>query len=119
MTTAEAIRRVMESPNVPDSNLEPANIVDVVHALGRAVYRLSEAVTPNIVGGHDEMGGHVESLTEAVMGITGGLARIAESISDLASAVHEHGAGKVNSSVKFTPEMAKIYDRQTPEEQIP
>ena len=54
-----------------------------------AVDRIASAVTPSCAAGHDETGGTVASLTEAVMGMTAGLVRIAEAISDLAEAVRE------------------------------
>lgn len=51
---------------------------------------LASAIMPSgVFAGTDATGGHVESLTEAVMGITTGLTMIAESISDLAEAVRE------------------------------
>ena len=53
------------------------------------IRRLGEAITPNVVGSADRSGGHVESLTEAVMGITAGLFRIAESIDGLSEAIQE------------------------------
>jgi hypothetical protein len=87
MTTAQAIVHTLESPNVADSNLEPANVVDVIDHLSRSARRIADAITPNITGGKDEAGGHVESLTEAVMGMTNGLCRIASSIESLAEAV--------------------------------
>lgn len=60
-----------------------------------AIKRLADAITPNICGGSDATGGHVESLSEAAMGITAGLVKIAESISDLAAAVREsHSEGE-------------------------
>ena len=54
-----------------------------------SIKRLGEAITPNVVGSSDRSGGHVESLTEAVMGITAGLFRIAESIDGLSEAIQE------------------------------
>jgi hypothetical protein len=89
MSTAEALLRTLESVNVPDSQMEPANVVDVLHSLHCAAYRIAAAITPNVVGCEDASGGHVESLTEAVIGITGGLCRIADAISELADAVRD------------------------------
>lgn len=54
-----------------------------------AFKRIGDAITANVVGSNDESGGHVTSLTEAVMGMTAGLCRIADSISELAEAVRE------------------------------
>ena len=91
MNTADAICRTLESPNVADSNLEPANVVDVIERLARCTAKVANAITPNnAVGGPDANGSHVESLTEAVMGVTASLLRIADSISELADAVRNH-----------------------------
>ena len=57
--------------------------------LEQAIYCVANAITPNIIGSRDASGGHVESLTEAVMGVTAGLIRIAEAIDGLAEAVRE------------------------------
>lgn len=94
MNTADAIVRTLESPNVNDSNLEPANVVDVVDRLARATFAVAKAITPrDAAAGRDASGGSVESLTEAVMGITGGLHRIADAIDNLAEAVRERQQG--------------------------
>lgn len=82
-----AIRESFSSPNVKDSNLEDANIVDVLYLLSERTRQASEAITPNAGGSQDATGGYVSSLTEATMGVTAALVRIAESISELASAV--------------------------------
>lgn len=84
---AKAIRETLISPNVPDSNLEPANMVDVIANLSNGAFRIASAITPVAVAGKDAAGGHVESLTEAVMGLTRGLFAISESIDHLAEAV--------------------------------
>lgn len=44
---ADAITRLADqfvSPNVADSNLEPANIVDALASLARAMHRLADAL---------------------------------------------------------------------------
>lgn len=41
---ARAIHEVFISPNVPDANLEPANIVDTTQRIGSAIYQLAAAV---------------------------------------------------------------------------
>jgi len=82
---ANQIEFSLRSENVSDSNGEIANVVDVLAELGRATRRLGNAITPNIVGGQDAFGGHVESLTEAVMGVTNGLMDIAEAIREVAA----------------------------------
>lgn len=90
-TLASAIRETLISSNVCDSNLEPANVVDALANIANAGFAIRTAITPRAHPGRDETDGHVESLTEAVMGITAGLVRIADALSDLASAVREHG----------------------------
>jgi len=91
MTTAEAIRRTLESPNVCDSNLECANVVDVINYAACSASRIANAITPrDAAAGKDATGGTIASLTEAVMGVTAGMVRIADAIGDLAEAVREH-----------------------------
>lgn len=58
------------------------NMVDIVR-------QLANAITPNIAGNKDATGGHVESLTEAVMGMTGALVQIASAIEQVAEAMAE------------------------------
>ncbi|ACX51567.1 hypothetical protein Adeg_0414 [Ammonifex degensii KC4] len=41
---AEALRATLMTPDVLDSNLEPANVVDGLFFIGRAVYRLAEVL---------------------------------------------------------------------------
>ena len=55
------------------------------------ISRVASAIAANAAPGTDAAGGHVDSLTEAVMGITAGLVQVAEAIGDLAAAVREHG----------------------------
>ena len=40
----EAIRASLISPNVPDSNLEPANLVDTTDRIGRALFDVAGAI---------------------------------------------------------------------------
>lgn len=59
--------------------------------LVEALHDISDAVTPRGAwAAMDSSGGSVHSLTEAVMGMTSGLIRIAESISELSQAVRDH-----------------------------
>jgi hypothetical protein len=93
--TADALRDTLISPNESDRNLESANVVDGLFALARAADAISAAIFPrNTLPGHDAGGGTVDSLTEAAMGITAGLHRIAESIENLADAVRGRGDGQ-------------------------
>ena len=57
-------------------------------AIYEGLRKVAGAITPLGVGrGTDAAGGNVESLTEACMGITSGLCRIADAINNLADAV--------------------------------
>ena len=90
MSTADAIVRTLESPCVIDSELGPANVVDVLNHLSNATGRVARAVTPRDGVDVDEEGNlQVMSLTEAVVGMTKGLFAISESINSLAEAVKE------------------------------
>ena len=63
-----------------------------IDGLSSAVERLAESLYPkDVMAGEDAAGGHVASLTEAVMGITNGLYAIAESIDNRAAAIESHG----------------------------
>lgn len=75
-----AIENAFSSPNVLDSNHEWANIVDVVDRLASSTKRVADSITPNVLSSNDSSGCHVESLTEAVMGVTRGLCEIADAI---------------------------------------
>jgi hypothetical protein len=70
-----------------------ADKADLTRELVYAVRRLGDAITPNVVGCQDAAGGHVESLTEAVMGVTAGLVRIADALEELADAVRSARQG--------------------------
>lgn len=88
--TADALERCLVSPNVCDSNGEHANVVDVLDRLSSCVRSVARAITPSeSAAGQDATGGHVASLTEAVMGLTAGMVQIANSIESLADAVRD------------------------------
>ena len=61
------------------------DILEIAARMGR----LASAITPAGAPGTDATGVSVGSLTEAVMGITAGLVRIAEAIDGLSEAVRE------------------------------
>ena len=68
--------------NNEDFNILDESVTDAIRSVGAAI-------TAPVAGGPDAAGGHVTSLTEAVMGMTAGLIRIAEAIDDLASSVSD------------------------------
>jgi hypothetical protein len=89
LTTAHEIEAWKESHVIiePEVATERADIAGVI---ANAAARIADAITPANAGhGADAAGGHVESLTEAAMGITAGLCRIADAINALAEAVAE------------------------------
>lgn len=86
----DAIRDVLTSPDVSDSN-EYANVVDVINEAARGAFAIANAITPRgAAAGTDANGGHVESLTEAVMGMTAGLHAIADALREVAGAIEGH-----------------------------
>ncbi len=50
---------------------------------------IAKAITADASPGKDCLGGTVSSLTEAVMGITAGLCKVAHALSDIAEAIRE------------------------------
>ena len=62
-------------------------LVGVEGAVSYAGKRIARAIAADAAPGRDAAGGSVESLTEAVMGVTAGLVQIADAIGRLADAV--------------------------------
>jgi hypothetical protein len=66
------------------------NWIQVFESLEYRAKQIAAAITPlDAVAGEDATGGRVSSLTEAVMGVSGGLVQIADAIQSLAEAVNE------------------------------
>lgn len=87
---ANAISGAFISPNVADSNLEPANIVDALDGLVRMTRAVANAITPmGAAPAETPNGGIVRSLTEAVFYAAESLGSISNSIHDLAEAIRE------------------------------
>ena len=63
---------------------ELANIGAQMEAVSGALSRLSAAILPICQPGKDASGGTVDSVTEALMGVTGGLVQIAEAVEEVA-----------------------------------
>ncbi len=51
--------------------------------------KIAQAITPDVIPAEDATGAFVASLTEAVMGMTSGLVRIADAIERLADIVED------------------------------
>ena len=73
------------------SNFEQKMIDDICDSVEIAGKRVAESITPIVAGSTDAAGGHVESLTEAVMGMTSALMSIAGAIHDLSDSVSHIG----------------------------
>ena len=78
MDLAKLLRDALVSPNVSDSNMEPANIVDVIDSLGRRVVQAAKLLGNN--GANTSMGA-LEAHGKAVLD---GCADIASAIRELA-----------------------------------
>lgn len=66
---------------------------EVIEQLANQVRNVANAISPlDASMGHDETGGTVASLTEAVMGVTAGLCKIAEAIGWVAEQFEEYNA---------------------------
>jgi hypothetical protein len=87
--TSDAIRDAGIALENPDFGNQPCSIPDSVLELARAGRQIADAISVTAAPGKDETGGTVVCLTEAVMGITAGLCRIADAIGDLAEAIRE------------------------------
>ena len=66
------------------------NLVEAIIGLAYNTRKIATAITPrDALPGYDATGGTITSLTEAVMGMTGGLVQIADAIQSLAEAVNQ------------------------------
>lgn len=66
---------------------DPVSVQQMIGDLSRSVYRVAESITPNVAGNRDKTDNYVSSLTEAIIGMTAGLCKIADSINNLADVV--------------------------------
>ena len=90
---ADAIETSLMTPyhttNAPKA--ERASLADVVQDASDHLRSISYAITAPAAPGHDETGGSISSLTEAVMGITASLCKVADGLHDIAEAIRNHG----------------------------
>jgi hypothetical protein len=85
---AEAINNGLTSDRL---HSRPVSLLEVLDVLAEATLRVGKAIDIDTeIGATDATGGNVRSLSEAVMGVTAGLVRIADSVNNLAEAVREH-----------------------------
>jgi hypothetical protein len=57
--------------------------------LAHSARMIANAIAADVAPGKDAVGGHVQCLTEAVMGITAGLCKVADSLDGIADAIRE------------------------------
>lgn len=51
---------------------------------------VGDAISADAAPGHDATGGAVSSLSEAIMGVTSGLCKIADALNNIANAMDKH-----------------------------
>ena len=83
---ADAVRETLISPNVADSNLEPANVVDVIanganglFSIAEALQRLGNADASTPMGGLEALGASIKNAG----------AKLAGSLDNIADAIRE------------------------------
>jgi hypothetical protein len=82
---AESIERCFISPNVSDSNFEHANIVDVLQRIAYGSGEIASAIsTRGSIPYTDGNGIRIGCLTEAVIGLSVSMNRVADAIFYLA-----------------------------------
>lgn len=64
-----------------------SQVSEICGTMGNALSEVAKSITPDLRPERDAAGGMVQSLTEAVMGITSGLFSIASELSRIASAM--------------------------------
>jgi hypothetical protein len=81
--TDDGLRAAFISPNVADSNLEPANVVDVIDKL--AVYVKAALTSPRPPYGD----GQASNVVDVLGGVADGLREIAYALHEIAEAVRQ------------------------------
>lgn len=83
---ADAIDRNFTSPNVADSNLEPANVVDAISHLASAVVKASKLL------GNNDAATQMGALEAFGLVMKEGMHEIAVALDSIASAIENHGS---------------------------
>lgn len=89
VTLADNVRHADPSSSIGGVASGVSDIAAAMENIDGAIRLLSHAVTADACGTEDETGGHVESLTEAVVGVTYGLMNIARALDRLADAAEK------------------------------
>lgn len=87
---ANALRDVLISTDVSDSNLEPANLVDVVDRIAYAIKRgLSDLGTGNACTPMGAIEFHASQLKDAGDTISSSLGEVASALQEIAEAIRD------------------------------
>ena len=87
---SETLQNVLTSPNVADSNLEPANLVDVIDDVARSIRSGLKWLGNGDASTHfGAIEGHGMAILDAATKIENGLDGIASAIHELATAIRE------------------------------
>ncbi len=63
---------------------------DISNAIYNGLTSIANAITPlDVMAGRDATGGHIASLTEAVVGITAALVQVAEAINNVSVSIDD------------------------------
>lgn len=68
------------------------NEMNAVLEIKNGLKSIAHAITPPLAGSTDASGGHVESLTEAVMGLTQSMCHIADALNNIAESIRDNAA---------------------------
>jgi hypothetical protein len=64
--------------------------MDEIELVAQSLRKIADSITPvDAAPGRDFVGGHVESLTEAVMGMTAAIVQVADALYDIATALRD------------------------------
>ena len=83
---SESVALISDAISSSDSDGYSGTLAEATFASGR---KIANAITKDVCGSHDAAGGYVESLTEAVMGLTASMVKIADAIDRVASAIED------------------------------
>ena len=78
---AKALLETLISPNVSDSNWEPANVVDVISDVGNALWKIARTNAPESVGSIEL---HAQAVERAGESIASAIDNLAVAIRSLA-----------------------------------
>ncbi len=93
-TTADALLQIGISPNVPDANMEPANLVDAIAQIGNALRYSAKWL------GNGDAGTPMGALEAHGVAITEGADRIASALDGIAEAIGRHAEAQANPPLR-------------------